>query len=76
MPVLLQHLPIIKDHEEDRVVYLCLSRLLHDDSICDVTMKMKIASLFKEVVVMEEVEKGIRDSLMVELESIQAWGHD
>lgn len=54
--MLLSHLPIEQDHDEDATVYSCLSYLLHDD--LDAPIKVQIISLFVKVIEMEKVEQG------------------
>nr|XP_039255508.1 importin-4-like isoform X1 [Styela clava] len=67
IPVLLDHLPIVQDHEEDAVVYSCLCRMLNEVCI-NVEIKSRIIKLF--VTGMEGVEQEIQSSIAKEMKSI------
>jgi len=57
--VLLSHLPIQEDHNEDAAVYDCLATLLRDsDVIADVTIVIQIFNIFALVLVDNDTAEG------------------
>lgn len=57
LPVLLEHLPIVEDHEEDGIVYSCISMILLEEDFSEALMIHMLTILIR-VLGIVEIEQG------------------
>ncbi|XP_078483231.1 importin-4-like isoform X1 [Ciona intestinalis] len=73
LPVLLNHLPLQEDHDEDPIVYGCLATLMRDNEVRDDVKAMtRIIEIFAAVSVDDDVDTKVKTALRAEVRDFRS----